>query len=49
MQIPIIDDSGDGHTAKQAQRVAEGVRRVADVEARRIPVSEGHARRLQPV
>ncbi|AEK62821.1 tryptophan repressor binding protein [Collimonas fungivorans Ter331] len=41
MLIAIVYDSGWGHTARQAQSVAEGVRRVADAEARLIPVAEG--------
>jgi multimeric flavodoxin WrbA len=41
MLISIVYDSGWGHTARQAQSVAEGVRRVADAEARLIPVAEG--------
>ncbi len=48
MQIPIVYDSGHGHTAGQAQSVAEGMRRAAGTGARLIPVSEGHVRRLQP-
>lgn len=42
MQISIVYDSGYGHTAKQAQSVAEGVRRVQGAEARLVPVSQGH-------
>lgn len=41
MQISIVYDSGYGHTARQAQSVAEGVHRVTGAEARLIPVSEG--------
>jgi NAD(P)H dehydrogenase (quinone) len=41
MLISIIYDSGWGHTAKQAQSVAEGARRVAGSEVRLISVSEG--------
>ncbi|AXV81658.1 flavodoxin family protein [Ralstonia solanacearum] len=41
MQISIVYDSGYGHTAKQAQSVADGVSRVVGAEARLIPVSEG--------
>ena len=41
MQIAIVYDSSWGHTAKQAQSVAAGVRRVTDADARLIAVSEG--------
>ncbi|MBV6886421.1 flavodoxin family protein [Xanthomonas campestris pv. spermacoces] len=41
MLISVVYDSGWGHTAKQAQSVAEGVGRVAGAEARLIAVSEG--------
>ena len=42
MLISIIYDSTWGHTAKQAQHVAEGVQRVTGAEARLIPVSEAN-------
>lgn len=41
MLVSIVYDSGFGHTARQAQAVAEGVARVPGVEARLFPVSEG--------
>ena len=41
MLISIIYDSGYGHTAKQAQAVAEGVNRVANAEAKLIAVADG--------
>lgn len=41
MLISIVYDSGYGHTAKLAQAVAEGVRRVAGAEAQLIAVAEG--------
>ncbi|WP_321890199.1 flavodoxin family protein [Paraburkholderia bannensis] len=41
MKIAIVYDSGYGHTAKQAEAVAEGVRRVADAQALLIKVAEG--------
>ena len=41
MLISIIYDSGYGHTAKQAQAVAEGVSRVANAEAKLIAVADG--------
>ena len=41
MRIAIVYDSGYGHTAKQAQSVAEGVHRVHGAEARLIAVAEG--------
>lgn len=40
MLISIVYDSGYGHTAKQAQAIAEGVNRVAGCEAQLVPVSE---------
>ena len=43
MQVAIIYDSVYGHTEKQAQAVAEGVRRVPGAEAIMIPVSENQA------
>jgi flavorubredoxin len=39
MQIAILYDSGFGHTAKQAQAVAEGVSRVAEARPRLIAVA----------
>lgn len=41
MLVSIIYDSGYGHTAKQAQAVAEGVRRVPHAEANLIAVADG--------
>ncbi len=41
MLISIIYDSGYGHTAKQAQAVAEGVRRTPEAEVRMIAVADG--------
>ncbi len=41
MLISIVYDSGYGHTARLAQAVAEGVRRVAGAEAQLIAVAEG--------
>jgi multimeric flavodoxin WrbA len=41
MQVSIIYDSGYGHTAKQAQAVAEGVRSVPGAEAKLIAVADG--------
>ncbi len=41
MLISIVYDSGYGHTAKQAQAVAEGVRRVPDAEVKLIAVASG--------
>ena len=41
MLVSIIYDSGYGHTAKQAQAVAEGVLRVAGAEAKLIAVADG--------
>lgn len=41
MLISIVYDSGWGHTARQAQSVAEGVRRVDGAEARLIALAEG--------
>jgi NAD(P)H dehydrogenase (quinone) len=40
MQISIVYDSSYGHTARQAQSVAEGARRLADAEVRLIALSE---------
>jgi NAD(P)H dehydrogenase (quinone) len=39
--ISIVYDSGYGHTAKQAQAVAEGIGKVPGVEAKLITVSNG--------
>ena len=41
MLVSIIYDSGYGHTAKQAQAVAEGVRRIPGAEAKLIAVANG--------
>lgn len=41
MQAAIVYDSGFGHTAKQAQAVAEGVNRVSGAEARLIAIADG--------
>jgi len=41
MLITIIYDSGYGHTEKQAQAVADGVRRVPGTEAQVIAVADG--------
>jgi NAD(P)H dehydrogenase (quinone) len=41
MLISIVYDSGYGHTAKQAQAVAEGVRRVPGAEVKLIAVADG--------
>lgn len=41
MLVTIVYDSGYGHTKKQADAVAEGVRRVAGVEAQLIAVADG--------
>lgn len=41
MLVSIIYDSGYGHTAKLAQHVADGARRVADVEVALIAVADG--------
>ncbi|MFJ4142627.1 flavodoxin family protein [Pseudomonas sp. NPDC089734] len=41
MLITIIYDSGYGHTAKQAQAVAEGVQRVAGAKAELVAVADG--------
>jgi multimeric flavodoxin WrbA len=40
MQVAIVYDSGFGHTAKQAQAVAEGVNRAPGVEAKLIAVAD---------
>ena len=41
MLISIVYDSGFGHTAKQAEAVAEGVRRVPGVAANLVAVADG--------
>ena len=41
MQVAIVYDSGFGHTARQAQAVAEGVNCVPGAEAKLIAVSDG--------
>jgi NAD(P)H dehydrogenase (quinone) len=41
MLISIVHDSGWGHTARQAQSVAEGAREVAGAQVQLIAVSEG--------
>ena len=41
MSISIVYDSGYGHTKKQAEAVAEGVRSVAGAEAKLIAVADG--------
>jgi multimeric flavodoxin WrbA len=41
MLVSIIYDSGYGHTAKQAQAAAEGVRRIPGAEAKLIAVADG--------
>lgn len=41
MLISIVYDSGYGHTAKQAQAVAEGVRKVSGAEPKLVAVAEG--------
>jgi NAD(P)H dehydrogenase (quinone) len=41
MQVAIVYDSGFGHTAKQAQAVAEGVNRAPGAEAKLIAVADG--------
>lgn len=41
MLISIVYDSGYGHTAKQAQSVAEGVHMVSGVESNLIAVADG--------
>ncbi|MFT8655064.1 MAG: flavodoxin family protein [Acetobacter papayae] len=43
MKIAIVYDSGYGHTAKQAQAVADGVNRVDGAEAILLPVAENPA------
>ena len=41
MLVSIVYDSGFGHTHKQAEAVAEGVRRVAGAEAHLVAVADG--------
>ncbi|WP_024303030.1 flavodoxin family protein [Pseudogulbenkiania sp. MAI-1] len=41
MLISIVYDSGYGHTAKQAQAVAEGVRQVPGAEVQLVAVADG--------
>lgn len=41
MSISIVYDSGYGHTKKQAEATAEGVRSVAGVEVRLVAVADG--------
>jgi len=41
MQVAIVYDSGFGHTAKQAQAVAEGVGRVSGAKAALVAVADG--------
>jgi multimeric flavodoxin WrbA len=41
MKIAIVYDSGFGHTAKQAEAVAQGVARIAGAEAKLIAVADG--------
>jgi multimeric flavodoxin WrbA len=41
LQVAIVYDSGFGHTAKQAQAVAEGVNRVSGAEAKLFAVADG--------
>jgi len=41
MFISIVYDSGCGHTAKQAEAVAEGVRKVTGTQAKLISVVTG--------
>jgi NAD(P)H dehydrogenase (quinone) len=41
MLISIVYDSGYGHTAKQAQAVTEGVRKISGAEAKLISAGEG--------
>jgi len=42
MLVCIVYDSGHGHTQKQAEAVAEGVRRAAGAEAQLIAVADGN-------
>ena len=41
MLVSIVYDSGYGHTARQANAVAEGARRVAGTEVRLVAVADG--------
>lgn len=41
MQVAIVYDSGFGHTAKQAQAVADGVNKVPGAEALLVAVADG--------
>jgi multimeric flavodoxin WrbA len=41
MQVAIVYDSGYGHTAKQAQAVAEGVKRIPDADVALFAVADG--------
>jgi len=41
LQVAIVYDSGFGHTAKQAQAVAEGVNRVSGAETKLFAVADG--------
>lgn len=41
MLVSIVYDSGYGHTAKQADAVAAGARRVAGAEVKLVPVADG--------
>ncbi|VWD41880.1 FMN reductase [Burkholderia contaminans] len=41
MLATIVFDSGHGHTERQAQAVAEGVRRVPGAEVRLVAVADG--------
>lgn len=41
MLVSIVYDSGYGHTARQANAVAEGARRVAGTEVRLVTVADG--------
>ena len=41
MSVCIVYDSGYGHTRKQAEAIAEGVRKVAGAQARLIAVADG--------
>lgn len=41
MKVAIVYDSGYGHTAKQAQAVAEGARRVPDTDVTLFAVADG--------
>lgn len=41
MKVSIVYDSGFGHTARQAQAVAEGVSEIKDAEAILVAVADG--------